>query len=83
MSDHVNARVRCPFFVDIRRSRGMVGVECEALMDDETLGFDVTHIQRMQSYAEVKDFTEIFCEDRYTSCPYHQALIDFKYKKQA
>ena len=65
--------IKCPLFRNvIRTNKGQFqGVEC---IQDQNLGFDVTHIVRLRNKEDLRDYLEIFCEDLYETCPYYQAF---------
>ena len=78
-----DARAKCPFYrKSIWQTKGQfIGVECEGLCD--SLGFDVSFIMRLPTSEELTDYIELFCSDRYTECPYYQAMMGIKYKETA
>lgn len=66
-------RIRCPLFHGVVKTTNsqFIGIECEAL--DVNLGFKVIPVLRLRNTEDLKDYTELFCDDLYEQCPYYQA----------
>ena len=79
MAERITERLKCPFYRNVVRSKRMIGLECEALSTEESLGFRITNVMRFRTYADLRDFAEIFCCDMWKSCPYGRAVMDEKY----
>lgn len=69
----IDIQMECPFYRKLIRSSKLYGVECDPI--DCNLGFDVTHVVRLESQEELKDYLGIFCCDRWKSCPYAQVRL--------
>jgi hypothetical protein len=78
----MDEKAKCPFYVRSLIGRSLVGVECEALMDEEHLGFAISHFHKMNNGRDLRDFVEVFCADMYETCPYYKAVMAIKYKEQ-
>lgn len=81
-TDRISENAKCPFYRQTVRTRHgqFVGIECEPLMDAGKLGFQTSHIIRMQT-ADLIPYAEIFCEMDWKKCPYADALLKLKYKE--
>lgn len=73
--------ILCPFFVQYNKHiRGnMITLTCEPL--DDNMGFDMSLKTAFATEGERRDYMELFCADRYESCPMFQA-IKRKYDKR-
>ena len=76
-NDRIGLRVGCPFYQGIVTTKRMACVQCESM--DVNLGFDTSHLIRLESYRELRNYIELFCCDRFKSCPYYQAVMRSKY----
>lgn len=74
MSDRIDEKAICPYYLGVTRSSKLIGVHCENI--EKNLGFRVDHFIRLQSYRDLKDFTEIFCCDQWKQCPYAKVLMN-------
>lgn len=64
---------RCPYYVTkSREEKVQITITCQNPV--ENLGFEVMSQRRFLSKAERKNFMELFCWDRYQSCPFFQAI---------
>lgn len=79
MSDRISEKAICPFYLSVIRSKHFKGVECESL--DKNLGFRTSLFVRIDTFAELRDFTGLFCCDLWKECPYAKAIMEFKYKE--
>lgn len=63
--------IKCPLFRRVVKTRKgkFIGIECEPIPN---MGFDVGQMIRLHTSADLKDYTDIFCKDRYTECPYYK-----------
>lgn len=77
LSDRISEKAICPFYLSVIRSKHFKGVECESL--DKNLGFHTSLFVRLDTFGELRDFTDIFCCDMYKTCPYYKAIIHEKY----
>ena len=64
--------VSCPFYV----CRYKESITCENI--ENHMGFELKNQLKFESRNEAKDYYEIFCTDRYTECPYYQAIYQKK-----
>lgn len=76
MSSRIDYKIKCPYYHGVVKSKRMIGIECDALMSEQKLGFDVTHYQRLRTYRELNDYVDIFCCDQWETCPYAATLIE-------
>lgn len=79
----LNSDARCPFYVGSRPSvqKQACGIQCEALMDEDKLGFNVWNYQTFRKFSEMQAYHAIFCADMYETCPYFKAMMEIKYKE--
>lgn len=77
MSDRISEKAICPFYLSVIRSKHFKGVECESL--DINLGFHTSHFVRLDTFSELRDYTELFCCDLYKQCPTFKAIMHAKY----
>lgn len=68
--------IKCPFYkrVVTNSNKRFIGIECLSL--PVNLGFDADHIVRLKNMQDLYDYTDIFCKDQYTTCPYYQSYIN-------
>ena len=65
--------IKCPIFTNVVRTQKgqFIGIEC--LQAEVNLGFDVSHTLRLHNSNDLRDYLDIFCRDRYETCPYFRA----------
>lgn len=68
--------IKCPYYHGIVTSKRMIGIECDTLMPEQKLGFDVAHYQRFRTYKELRSYIDIFCCDMWETCPYAKTLME-------
>lgn len=79
MNDNKSARVLCPFYISHNKGIGNnITITCERIKTN--MGFNVHNKLSFINGKQRDDFMEIFCMDRYTSCPYYDVIYQNKYK---
>ena len=76
MSSRIDMTIKCPYYHGVVRSKRMIGIECDAIMTEKKLGFEVAHYQRFRTYSELGCYTDMFCCDMWETCPYAKALSE-------
>lgn len=80
MNDNRSVRVKCPFYVSHNKGRGNnITITCEKIRVN--MGFQVENMLAFRDGNQRDDFMEILCMDRYTECPYYQAIYQ-KYERR-
>ena len=69
---YIGKKAKCPLFTNVIKTTNgqFIGIECEPL--NVNLGFAVAPVIRIDTSAELKDFTDLFCNDLYEECPYYK-----------
>lgn len=75
MNDAFEARIQCPFYIRRSRTERESCIMCEPLMSEKELGFKVKQQTAFSSRAEMLDYVDIFCAERYTACPLYKAIF--------
>ena len=65
--------VLCPFYLNHFQKRQMQYVSCEYFVRNS--GFDITMKHYFRLKQEMIDYMELFCCDRYESCPYYKIVL--------
>ncbi len=73
--------VKCPYFVTKSgKEKKTAAITCENL--ENNLGFEVRNQLTFKNHAEKQDYCQIFCMDRYQSCPYFEGIYQYQRRKK-